>query len=207
MVRSFTCKPYMYIIGSVSKTCPRVFLDFTGDSCAQKSKQITDKAIKHNSSRVQCFLVFGLSYACINRSGVHFVFLFIFSLLYFPTNCTNFPFSPTLCFGALHLCYGLPPLHFDPIRLLCRYLTLCFNCAAYVVMQSSSLVARISALTHAASVAACLSSSILATSALYNRSVSDLLLTIALALAASSLAALLCASTQMATFWALILSL
>ena len=88
-------------------------------------------------------------------------------------------------------------------------------------MQASLAEARLSALTRAASTEVCLSASIitassaldrlstsnLAYSSLSNRSISALLLAINLALDSSYLAALLCALSQMLTFWASILSL
>ena len=119
--------------------------------------------------------VFGLAYTCINRSGVNFILSFIFSLFYFLTNCTKFPFFPTIRFGALHLCYSMPPLLFDPCRLLCSGLPLWFNCAASASIQASEIATLLSALTRADSAAASLYDSILAASSDLDRLSASLL--------------------------------
>ena len=82
-------------------------------------------------------------------------------------------------------------------------------------MQASSTAAHLSAITHAAFAADCLSATIFATSstlilaasALSNRSVLVLLLTIVPSFVSSYLVCLTWSSNWMATFWALILSL
>ena len=142
-------------------------------------------------------------------------------MFHFLTNWINFPFLPTLRFGALHLYYGLPLISFGPCRLLHSSLTLCFNCDVSKSMQASLMAYLLSALTHTAPMSALISASVLAASSYLDRlsalllSASDrsnccvlsLLLDIYLELTSSYLADLPCFLIQMATLWASILSL